>query len=235
MGHRVEHPGDQGDRRHQAAEDRARPVNPEMAAPPEEERGHGQQQAGGVDLERQPDPQHVQEGGPEPGPLALDESAPQVDGAEQVEVVRVPEERGEVELPGIQPVEEGQQHPLVGGEDALERAVQDQVGGDVEEEDEGARRPVVPPEEERQPHQQAGDRTRLLASRGHGVAVGDPRPLGRQEPAAGEEVELVPRHLAADEHADRDQEPEGEERPDDAGRGGRREPGGSGRDHGSAG
>ena len=55
MGHRLDHPGDQGDRRDQPAEDRARPVHPEIAAPPEQERGHRQQQAGGVDLERQPD------------------------------------------------------------------------------------------------------------------------------------------------------------------------------------
>src|SRR4029079_11632369 len=59
--------------------------------------------------------------------------------------------------------------------------------------------------------------------------------LRRQEPPAGEEVELVPCHLAVGQKPQCDQEPEGEERPDRAGRGGRREAEREARAHGWAG
>jgi hypothetical protein len=185
-----------------------------------------------VDLERERQGRPVEEGGPEPRPLALDEAGPQVDGAQEEEVVGVPEERREVEPPGAQPVQQGEEDPLAGGDDPLERAVQDEIPGHVEDEDEQGRGPVVLPQEERQAHEDARDPPRRLPSGRHGVAVGDPRPLLREEPAPGEEVQLVAPHLAPRHHPQGDGEADGEENPDLAGcRGGRGRSLGGG-DHG---
>ena len=48
-----------------------------------------------------------------------------------------------MEAPGVQPVEDGEEDPLVRAEDPAQRAVEEQEGGDMGEQDEDGRRPVL--------------------------------------------------------------------------------------------
>src|SRR6202035_56112 len=154
----------------------------------------------------------------------------QVDRSEEEEEVGVPEEAREVHPPGVQPVEDREEHALARREDARQGAVEDEKGQDMEGEHDEAGRPVVAPEEERQPHQEAGEPARVRPSRGHRVAVGDEAALRGEEPAAGEEVELIAADLLAKEQQDRQQQTDREERPDEAG-GGRFRGASGGREH----
>src|SRR5262249_10884514 len=161
-------------------------------------------QAGGVD-----------EGVERPGAPAQAERRREVDGAEEVEVIGVPEVAGEEDPPGVEPVEDGEEQPLARREDGAERAVEEEEGRRMTEEEDGRGmteedddrgRPVVAPYHERQADEEARQAPRRRAAGRHRVAVGDPASLDRQEPAARQEVQLV----AADRLTRPEEDGEGE-------------------------
>ncbi len=167
-----------------------------------------------MDLHSQHQRHRMQQRGAEVGRAAQPPGGGQMDGAAEEEIVGVPEEGPEVELPGAQPVEDDERQPLPRRDDAGQRAIEHQEGRQVTERHRRRGGAVIPPQQERQPDQQGGDPSRRLAAGRQRVAEPHHLPARRQQPAARQQVELIAADLAARHHQRGEHEAGGEGDPD---------------------